>query len=228
MKKNSIATGGTLLMAAAFLFFSSCKKECVETVSSTTNPESQEVSTSAAASVNSEAYQASYFYSYEGSLQTWTKDATDLELGDGQIAWHITPKTKLPYQGLYSLEYYLENLNDAGKIWVEKSFTVPANRKFKVDVSFKFASKDAGTINNFSLLAGASTINPEVAADLTVQGSTNNGGVQGYNWLTKSYSFNVTSNAQGKIWVHIGLWGTWEAPRTYYYDNTQIKITQIP
>lgn len=171
-------------------------------------------------------YQASYFYSYEGSLQTWSKDGTDLELAGGEIEWHILPKTTRPYQGLYSLEYYLNNLNDAGKIWVEKAFNVPANRTYKVDVCYKFASNDWGDVNNFVLLTGASTSNPEVAADLTTQGSTNNGGVQNYVWLSKSYSFNVTANSLGKIWIHVGVWGTWETPRTFYYDNVSIKITQ--
>jgi hypothetical protein len=214
-------------LVRASLALTSCNKDELPVPKSTEIENEDAATASEAAPANTSAYQASYFYTYEGSLQTWSKDATDLELGDGEIEWSIIPKTTFPYQGSYSLEYYLNNMNDAGKIWVEKSFSVPANRTYKVDVSYKLASNDWGDVNNFAILTGASTTNPEVAADVVPQGDTYNGGTHNYVWLNKSYSFNVTANSLGKIWVHVGVWGTWETPRTYYYDNVSITITQL-
>jgi hypothetical protein len=230
MKKNAfILNGVKLMMLLASIGLVSCDKdELVRPTDpvSAVNAQTEEERINESAS-DATSYQASYFYSYEGSLQTWAKDATDLELAGSEIEWNILPKTTFPYQGLYSLQYYLNNLNDAGKIWIEKAFSVPASRTYKVEVSYKFASNDWGDVNNFVLLTGASTANPEVAADLTTQGSTYNGGIHNYVWLNKSYSFNVTADALGKIWVHVGVWGTWEGARTYYYDNVSIRITQL-
>lgn len=223
MKKNVFVVNGIRFLIVASLALTSCNKDEMPIPKETEN----ENAVAPDLKGRPEAYQASYFYTYEGSLQTWNKDATDLELGDGEIEWSIIPKTTRPYQGSYSLEYYLNNMNDAGKIWVEKSFTVPANKTYRVDVNYKLASNDWRDVNNFKILTGASVTDPEVAADVTPQGDTYNGGIQNYVWLNKSYSFNVTANALGKIWVHVGVWGTWETPRTYYYDNVSITITQL-
>jgi hypothetical protein len=227
MKKNAFMLNGIKFLLIASIGLVSCRKETLNPADTTIGKDAESANGESTIQSSPSAYQANYFYSYEGSLQSWTKDATDLELAGGEIEWHIIPKTTLPYQGYYSLEYYLNNLNDAGKIWVEKSFTVPANRTYKVDVSYKFASNDWGDVNNFVLLTGASTSNPEVADDLTTQETTYNGGVQNYVWLGKSFSFNVTATALGKLWIHVGVWGNWETPRTYYYDNVCIKITQV-
>ena len=168
----------------------------------------------------------SYFYSFETDMQNWATDGTDLSLGDGTIDWHILRSTQQTIGGTYSLEFYLSNLNDGGKIWIEKAFLVSPNTSYKVTVSYKFASNDWGDMGNFRLITGVSNKNPETREDLTFQGDTYNGGTKDFTWLDKSYNFNVKSDWIGKLYVAVGIWGTFEVSRTYYFDAIHITINQ--
>lgn len=60
-----------------------------------------------------------YNYSFEDGLQGWVVDGTDQA-----PVWHIIPSNKLAYAGLWSLECYMVNINDATKIWIERSYDV--------------------------------------------------------------------------------------------------------
>jgi hypothetical protein len=165
-----------------------------------------------------------YFYSFEGSLEGWEADGTDLT--DPVIEWHVVPSTTLAADGYYSLEYYLANLNDAGKIWAVKGFSVTPNQKYNVTIGYRFGTNCYGEIGAFQIITGATSIKPATRDDLIYQESTYNGGVKGYVWLSKSYSFSVTSGADGRIFVAIGIWGNFEVTQIYYVDSVSVAITQ--
>lgn len=171
---------------------------------------------------------ASYFYGFEsGSLEGWTPDATD----QGQCPWHIVPSTKLRYAGQWSLEYYMDNFNDATKIWIERSYDVPAGRRYDVALAWKLATRDS-PVSACPVIVYVYGEDPETHDDpIQVIGYSESGGWD-YIWLSESYlrtgvlPGTSTIPGQGKIWVAIGMWGTFEVSYTWYVDNVTVEITE--
>ena len=91
-----------------------------------------------------------------------------------------------------------------------------------------FASADWGDVNLFTIITGVVQEPPETRDDLVYQGSTGNESDTdvGYVWLKKGYDFLVRSGANGKLYVTIGIWGTWETTRIYYFDNVIITFIE--
>jgi hypothetical protein len=65
-------------------------------------------------------------------------------------------------------------------------------------------------------------------AALTVQDATGNGSASSVDvqWLPKSYRVRASSDVGGGMRIVIGVWGTWEPPRTYYVDNVPPLFTR--
>jgi hypothetical protein len=63
---------------------------------------------------------------------------------------------------------------------------------------------------------------------LVYQGDTANGlsSAAGHLWLEKSYDFTVQADSEGQAYAGIGVWGTWEAERSYFLDNVRITFTR--
>jgi hypothetical protein len=172
-----------------------------------------------------------YHYSFESGLEGWTASATDTVLGGGGIPWWIRPVTSHSFEGSRSLEFYLGNYNDAGKIWIVRPITVSPNSPYRVTISYAFGTADWGQANLFSLLTGVTLVEPRTSGDLanTLQGDTGNGASNdvGYLWIDKRLELDVTSSADGRLYVVVGVWGTWEGPRTYYVDALQLQVVPI-
>ena len=64
--------------------------------------------------------------------------------------------------------------------------------------------------------------------DLVYQGDTANGlsSAAGHQWLEKSYDFAVQADSEGRVCASIGVWGTWEAGRSYFLDDVRITFTR--
>jgi hypothetical protein len=168
-----------------------------------------------------------YFFSFEEDMQGWVKDGTDLD--NPPINWSIERSQDLVYHRNTSVKLYLNNLNDAGKIWIERSFNVSPNSRYEVIVTYMFATGDFGDFNLFRIITGVSTQSPENASDLTIQEDTGHHQEteHGFIWLEKNYTFTVQSDTTGKLFVSIGVWGTWETHRTYYLDSVNITFSKI-
>jgi hypothetical protein len=172
---------------------------------------------------------ASYSYGFEsGTLEGWTADATD----QGQCAWHITASSKLPYAGAWSLEYYMNNINDATKIWIERAYDVQAGRRYDVGLTWKLATKDSPvTACPIIVYVGGHDLETH-DDDIQVIGYSIGGGTGNWVWLSESYLRTGvlpgagSGTAQGKIWVAIGMWGTFEVSFTWYVDNVTVDITE--
>ena len=77
--------------------------------------------------------------------------------------------------------------------------------------------------------AGPLPASPETAEDLPYQDEITTGPEDvGYQWLQKSYTEQVQVGADGRLHVALGVWGTWETPRTYYLDDLRIVAEAIP
>ncbi|MFO8077161.1 MAG: hypothetical protein R6U21_00760, partial [Thermoplasmatota archaeon] len=84
-------------------------------------------------------------FSFDENMQGWQKDGTDLD--DPPINWTVEHTTTMAYNGTGAVKLYLNNMNDAGKIWMEKAFTVTPNTAYEITVSYYFATRDYGEFN---------------------------------------------------------------------------------
>jgi len=168
----------------------------------------------------------SYFYSFENTYSGWDTVGIDLQLGDTTIVWSIHPSDERAVDSSYSLRYYMENYNDAGKIWIQKPFSVEQQSDYIVNIDYKFASRDFGMANLWTIITGIHLSPPDSAYELIFQGHTGNGFNfdTGYVWLDKNYEFCINSDTSNNLWLVIGIWGNWEVGRTYYIDSLFIQI----
>lgn len=174
--------------------------------------------------VNNPPGQNDYFFSFEQDLEGWAVKGADLD--NPPVKWSIQRTQEIVRDGNIALKYYLSNLNDAGKIWIERSFDVKSDSLYQVNVSYSFASADWGDLNLWTIITGVIQEPSQSRDDLVYQGDTGNGSQTGtgYKWLEKSYDFTVQSNSSGRLYIIIGIWGTWETPRTYYVDKVLVSF----
>lgn len=167
-----------------------------------------------------------YFYSFEKDMQGWVPDGTDLF--DPPINWSIERSDDRSSVGNYSVKLHLDNMNDAGKIWMERSFELDPNTQYEITIDYDFATRDYGSFNLFRIITGASLTNPETYEDLTFQDDTGHHQDEdiGYTWVNKSYTVTVQTSDDGIVYVFIGIWGTWTTSRTYYVDSVNISFEQ--
>jgi len=165
-------------------------------------------------------------FSFETDEEGWQACGTDLS--DPPVEWSVRRTTETAEDGVACLRFFLNNLNDAGKIWVERPFDVKPNRRYRVTVSYAFGTADFGEVNLWRIITGVAPAPPTGSADLMFQDSTGSGSDsdEGYRWLEKSYSFDVPSGPDGVLYVTIGVWGTWETPRTYYVDGVRVCLRE--
>jgi hypothetical protein len=119
------------------------------------------------------------------------------------------------------------SLKGDGKI--VRSITVSPNRPYRVTINYALGTRDYGTANLFSLITGVTAIEPRTAADLAntfLRDATGNGASSdvGYRWIDKRVELDVTANAEGRLYVVVGVWGTWETARTYYVDTLRVQV----
>jgi len=168
-----------------------------------------------------------YTFSFEDNLEGWSADGTDLD--DPPVDWSIERSEEEASDGDTSVRLRLDNLNDQGKIWLERSFPLKRNTMYDIEIAFDFGTADFGDINLWSIIAGAHAESPEVAADLTFhQNESGNGADEdvGLQWVEKGYTVEHMTDDDGILVVAVGVWGTWEALRTYYVDNLRIEFTE--
>lgn len=173
-------------------------------------------------------FSQNFFYSFENTFSGWDTTGIDLQLGDTTIAWSIHPSTELAMDSSYSMRYFLENYNDAGKIWIQKLFQVQQQKDYAVTIDYKFASRDFGMANLWTLITGVHNTPPKTVDELKYQDHTGNGFEfdVGFVWLNKHYEFKINSDTSNNLWIVVGIWGNWETPRTYYIDSLSIHFQE--
>jgi hypothetical protein len=166
------------------------------------------------------------FYSFEKSMQGWEKNGTDLD--NPPIHWDVNRSDEMASDKDYSIKFYLENFNDAGKIWMEKYFDVQSDSLYQVNVSFKFATADFGDLNLFNLITTVQGTPFNGREDLNYEGDTgHHTESQDFVWLDKSFEYIVQTDSDGQIYINIGVWGSWETTRTYYVDELNISFEKL-
>jgi hypothetical protein len=165
-----------------------------------------------------------YTSDFEHGMDNWTATGTDLS--DPPIDWHINRTTTQGYTSNASLELYLNNLNDQGKIWAQQPLSAHPNTTYHVIISYMLGTSDYG-MTTFTIITGADN-KPPIRAGLTYQDSTDNQqNNSNLTWLPKTYEFITTTDTTGIIYTSIGVWGTFETNRTYYIDDIIIELQNI-
>ncbi len=183
--------------------------------------------------MDSDGLQTSFWYSFEEDMQGWQINGTDLV--DPPINWSVNRSDAYAVNGSYAVRLYLDNVNDAGKIWMEKVFAAQPNQLYLVMVSYQFATADFGDFNLFNLITTVSGDGFFDRDDLNYEDDTgHHTDAEGYVWLEKSFEYFVETDENGEIYINIGVWGSWETSRMYYVDAVNIsfmvqeKIEQYP
>jgi len=167
-----------------------------------------------------------YAFGFEAGMDGWQPNGADLE--DPPVQWQIQRSTDTASQGNASLKLFLNNLNDAGKIWVQRPFAVEPYTRYAATVTYKLASSDVGDINAWTLIGAALPHEPGAAGDLQPLGSTALGGRPAPYWLDGSFTQQVFSGPDGVVWIAVGVWGTYEVARTYYLDDVRVSLAASP
>jgi hypothetical protein len=168
-----------------------------------------------------------FVFSFEGSMEGWSKSALDID--NPPVTWEISLTLDMARDSTSSVRFYVNNINDKSKIYIERGFDADAGVDYKVRVSYQLASRDWGQANLWTIITGATTLPAASPTDLETQGSTGNGygSDVGPMWMYRSYEFNdVRASDAGKIYVQIGIWGTSEFARTYYLDSVYVILTR--
>ena len=124
------------------------------------------------------------------------------------------------------MRFDLNNLNDKGKIWIERPFAVEPGRKYKVTLDYAFHTFDSGDAPKFRIITGVFRSPPKTAEDLAdaFQEQTTNTGYT-WGWLHKTYNFKIKSKKKDTLYVVMGIWGTELAHRTYNLDSVCVTLT---
>lgn len=164
-----------------------------------------------------------YLFSFEHDMEEWIATGTDLD--NPPVEWSIERSQDIASNGKTAVRLYLNNMNDEGKIWIERPFNVAPDRVYQVRVQYDLASADWGDVNLWTIITGVVPKSPRL--ELVYQGHTGNNAKpeDGFVWLHKSYNFTTQSGLADTLYVMIGVWGTWETARTYYLDNVSISFT---
>jgi hypothetical protein len=163
-------------------------------------------------------------FSFEKDMEGWTTNGTDLD--NPPDRWSIELSQDMASEGKTSLKFYLDNVNGAGKIWITRSIDVEPQTHYQVEVTYKFASADYGDLNLWKIITGAALEPPRTAGELVYQGDTGNGADpdDGWVWHRKTYGFDIRTGPEKELYITIGVWGTWETPRTYYIDDVDVTL----
>ncbi|MEK6286274.1 MAG: hypothetical protein AABO57_11075 [Acidobacteriota bacterium] len=178
--------------------------------------------------------QGTEFFSFENDMEGWMPNATDLDFGSSSIDWSIAriqPFALGAEDGASAVEFDINNVNQKGKIWIERPFLVERGSKYKVTVEYGFNSGDRGSNPRFTIITGVLRRRPETADDLVpaYQEETTSGY---WGWLHKNYTFKVKSKKSDVLYVVIGIRGTevvkqQNPHRRYHIDSVCVTLTKI-
>lgn len=173
-----------------------------------------------------------YSFSFETDWEGWAVQSTDLELGGGLINWSVTRSQDQAFDGNTSVKFYLENFNDAGKVWIERPFSVAPNAKYQVTLDYAFypgCSPDE--IVPLTIITGVFQSPPQTGSEIqsAAQRPCHQGdpSVMNPQWVTKTFQFTSTSAESARLYVVIGIWGTWETAMTTWVDSVHITLTEM-
>jgi hypothetical protein len=167
-----------------------------------------------------------FVFSFEsGTTEGWYSGSAD---ANPPVDWNINRVVDMSSDSISSMRFYLDNANGNAKIWMERMFSVDSAADYRVDVRYQFATSDYGSTGLWKMVAGAGPRAVSLADELVFHDDTGNGSGSdiGFQWRYKAYSFDTKSSNSGKVFVNIGIWGTTNRSRVYYYDQILVSFTR--
>jgi hypothetical protein len=163
--------------------------------------------------------QQAAFFSFEGSLQGWTAQGLDLQAG---AAWEINSDPTAPYDGASSARFFLDDASGAGKIWLERTFTLTSGGRHRAHLDFAaLGTRDA--ISADRLIAGVLRAPPRDADAL--QPALQTPGIAGSRWTPHAYDFEVDGTAATVV---IGIAAASPGPIVYHLDALTVLFADVP
>lgn len=166
---------------------------------------------------------ATYVHDFDGSFDGWQWQWHCPTCGEYVEPGEVFLSSERGYGDGWSLLFDMGNgAGDEGTLWIEKSFSVPANTPATVWVSFQLYNLGYSDFNRFWVKAYIGQDNPEEQADFTTIGETDTA----VGWVPFSYEQAVTSDT-GEMWVAVGIRVAWECHRDYWIDHV-IVTAPVP
>lgn len=168
---------------------------------------------------------ARYFvFSFEGPTLGWSTGGVHLD--NPAVVYNIQRAVDVARDSVSSAKFYLQNLNGRAKIWMERAFDVDSSADYEVTVQYSLATADWDGVAPWTILTGVGPRAVSTVDELGIQGTTANRSSSdvGFLWVSKRYTFDAHSSSAGKVYIHIGVWGTTVATRVYYVDSVYISL----
>jgi hypothetical protein len=164
--------------------------------------------------------------SFESDLGAWAGRATDL--GTPPATWEVVRSGDRASHGSQSSRLRLTSAAGQPKLFIERRYVTEKNQLYKVDVSFDFASSDWTGARPWPMLVGAALDSPTKTGAVITFGDTGNGRAadEAFVWLPKVFSMDLSSDADGEMFIYIGVTGGSATTRTYYVDNVKATLTR--
>lgn len=164
-----------------------------------------------------------FTFSFEDGLQGW--QAQSAELGNGTVS--VEASTDRASAGTRSLRITMDNQGGAAKVWVTRELAVTRHQSYVAELSLALGSADPPAAAPWKVIAGLRPSPPSLAAELPYQDETPApAGAGGFAWAGRSYTVPVTADAEGRIFLTLGIWGTSPSARTYWMDNVRVVLTR--
>ncbi|MGC9347779.1 MAG: hypothetical protein ACP5JG_06545 [Anaerolineae bacterium] len=160
---------------------------------------------------------------FEEGLAGWERGADvpeDPERPGQPIAWSIERSPDQAAEGGSSARFTIDGKQDDGTIWLMRPVDVAADQPLRVQVTFDLwsASESFNTLARVAAYTGSQP--PAEEGDFDLDQTAN----QAAGWKTYEYTFEVSSNSEGQIWVALGISAVWETEMTYYVDDVRVEI----
>jgi hypothetical protein len=167
-------------------------------------------------------------FSFEEGLGGWTGEPPEEAFDGTPCDGRIERSNDRSHTGSWSVNLFLNNNCDAGRVWIERSFSLEPNTPYGVRIRYWFATADWGTLNLWNIVGGAQP-EPFEVLNLVTLSDTGNGRDNdvGFVWFKKEHVFEVTTNSNGAAFLALGVWGTFEVTREYFIDDVSVTAEQM-
>lgn len=165
-------------------------------------------------------------YSFEGGFEGWTPVVTDETLSEGD--WSVERTTTEAFDGAAAVRLTMNVPTGGGGVWLLRELEVTPSQAYDVAFSFALGTADQEGTSPWTLIVGAHTEAPSAAGELSLTGATGSGVVDGTDlaWIEHAYTVTGQADAEGRLYLALGVWGTTAGAREYFFDDVRVSLTR--
>lgn len=164
--------------------------------------------------------------SFESDLGGWAVRTVDL--GTPAAPYEAVRSTDRASGGAQSVRLRLENRAGQAKVLLERRYVVEKDQTYLVEVTFGLASADWSGTAPWRVAIGAAPDSPLKTGVVDGPLDTFNGRLadQGFVFGPRAATLEARSDAEGELFVYVGVWGTSAESRSYYLDDLRVALTR--